>query len=64
MRKARQRRNGRGSAWKAAETFGCDMSQIESNLCKTTSELMLAHSRALATALELRAAMEKRHART
>ena len=62
------RKNGKAqpvqSAWKVAEAYGCDMSLIESNLRKTPQERIRAHSRALATATTLRAAMEKRHARS
>lgn len=50
------------SAWKAAESYGFDMSLIESNLEKTPYERIRAHSRALAAVLALRAAMERRPA--
>ncbi len=51
------------AAWKAAEKAGHDMSLIESNLRKTPYQRIRAHSRALATAVMLRQAMAKRHAR-
>jgi hypothetical protein len=57
-------RDSRSDAWKAAEKQGCDMSLVESNLCKTPYERIRVHSRALATAVMLRQAMEKRHARS
>ena len=51
-----------GPAWKAAEAYGCDMSLIEVNLGKTPCERIRAHDRALAMALALRAAMDRRRA--
>ena len=51
-----------GSAWKAAESYGCDMSLIEVNLTKTPHERIQAHDRALAMALALRRAMDGRTA--
>jgi hypothetical protein len=53
----------KASAWEAAEKQGHDMSLIESNLRKTPYERIRAHNRALATAVMLRQAMEKRNAR-
>ena len=58
-----QPRNSKSVAWEAAERAGYDMSLIESNLRKTPYERIHAHSRALATAVMLRRAMEKRHAK-
>ena len=55
--------NKQTSAWKLAEEYGCDMSLLEDNLRKTPSERIKSHQRALNTALMLRKAMEKRHAR-
>jgi hypothetical protein len=48
------------SAWAAAEDYGCDMSLLESNLRKTPAERLRAHGRALAAALALREATERR----
>ena len=64
----RSMRSSRGRAckqvaWKAAEQEGYDMSLVESNLRKTPYERIRAHSRALATAVMLREAMEKWRAR-
>ena len=56
-------RDSRSVAWNAAEKEGYDMSLVESNLRKTPYERIRVHSRALATAVMLRRAMEKRHAR-
>lgn len=53
----------RSVAWEAAEKEGYDMSLVESNLRKTPYERIRVHSRALATAVMLRRAMEKRYAR-
>ena len=61
--KPNQSRKTESVAWKAAEKDGYDMSLVESNLRKTPYERIRAHSRALATALMLRRAMEDRHAR-
>jgi hypothetical protein len=60
--KSNQSRKTELVAWKAAEKDGYDMSLVESNLRKTPCERIRAHSRALATALMLRRAMEARHA--
>jgi len=49
--------------WKAAEKEGYDRSLVESNLRKTPSERIRAHSRALATAVMLRQALAQRNAR-
>lgn len=49
-----------GSAWREAESYGCDMSLIEANLRKTPAERIRAHSRALATAFALREGMARR----
>jgi hypothetical protein len=51
------------SAWEEAERAGFDMSLIEHNLSLSVWERIRAHSRALAMALALREAMEKRDAR-
>jgi hypothetical protein len=56
-------RGRKKSAWNAAEEQGYDMSLIESNLRKTPYERIRAHGRALATAVMLRKAMEKRNGR-
>jgi hypothetical protein len=58
-----QSRDGKSVAWKAAEKAGHDMSLVESNLRKTPYERIHTHNRALATAVMLRRAMGKRHAR-
>ena len=50
------------SAWEEAEAEGMDVSLIECNLQKSVWERMLNHDRALAFALELRAAMKRRQA--
>ena len=50
-------------AWKSAEKEGYDMSLVEGNLRKTPFERIRAHNRALATAMMLRRAMERRYAR-
>ena len=50
------------SAWQAAKEYGFDMSLVDDNLRLTPWERIRHHSRALATALTLREAMEKRHA--
>lgn len=50
------------SAWQVAEEYGFDMSLVEDNLRLTPWERIHRHSRALAMALTLREAMEKRHA--
>jgi len=60
--KPKQSRDSKSVAWKAAEKEGYDMSLVEGNLRKTPYERIHAHSRALATAMMLRRAMEKRHA--
>lgn len=52
------------SAWEEAERDGFDMSLIEHNLTLSVWERIRAHSRALAMALALREAMEKRDARS
>lgn len=52
------------SAWEEAERAGFDMSLIEHNLTLSVWERIRAHSRALAMALALREAMEKRDARS
>jgi len=52
------------SAWEDAERAGFDMSLIEHNLTLSVWERIRAHSRALAMALALREAMEKRDARS
>lgn len=49
-----------GSEWDAAREYGFDMDQIERNLELTPAERIRRHCRALALALELRAAAEKR----
>jgi hypothetical protein len=51
-------------AWKAAETYGCDMSLIEDNLRKTPQERLRAHNQALNALLSIREAAEKRHGRS
>ena len=48
------------SAWAAAEAYGCDMSLLESALRKTPAERIRVHGRALAAALALREATERR----
>jgi hypothetical protein len=58
-----QSRAGKSTAWSAAEKEGYDMSLVACNLRKTPYERIRAHSRALATAVMLRRAMQKRHAR-
>ncbi|MCK5529495.1 MAG: hypothetical protein KAI74_07405 [Kiritimatiellae bacterium] len=55
--------NKQTSAWMLAEEYGCDMSLLETNLRKSPSERIKAHQHALNTALMLRKAMEKHHAR-
>ena len=50
------------SAWKAAETYGFDMSLIEANLRRTPAERIRTHARALALALALRQQMKNRRA--
>ena len=50
----------RGSAWAAAEAYGCDMSLLESALRKRPAERIRVHGRALAAALALREAAERR----
>ena len=62
MQKLAQPITSQPSAWKAAEDHGFDMSLVEDNLRLTPWERILRHSLALATALTLREAMEKRHA--
>jgi len=52
------------SAWGQAEREGFDMSLIEHSLSLSVWERIRAHSRALAMALTLREAMEKRDARS
>ena len=52
------------SAWEEAERAGFDMSLIEHSLTLNVWERIRAHSRALAMALALREAMEKRDARS
>ena len=46
--------------WKAAEAYGCDTALLEANLRRSPAERVRRHSRALATALALRQAMERR----
>jgi len=53
----------RESAWDLAAGYGFDMSLIEENLGKTPTERIQAHQRALQTALSLRMAVEKQHAK-
>lgn len=50
--------------WKAAEAYGCDMALLEANLRRSPAERVRRHSRALATAVALRGAMERRRARS
>lgn len=50
--------------WKAAEAHGCDMALLEANLRRSPAERIRRHSRALASALALREAMERRRARS
>jgi hypothetical protein len=52
------------SAWEQAEREGFDMSLIEHSLTLSVWERIRAHSRALAMALALREAMEKRDGRS
>jgi hypothetical protein len=51
------------SAWAKAEEHGCDMSLIEDNLRKTPTQRIRTHQQALNTAVMLRKAMEKKHAK-
>jgi len=53
---------GERSGWEAAVACGCDMSLVERNLVMTPVERIRAHGRALALALALRDAMERRRA--
>jgi hypothetical protein len=55
-------RERKSVAWKSAEKAGYDMSLVEGNLRKTPHERIRAHNRALATAVMLRQAMERRNA--
>lgn len=48
------------STWAAADAYGCDMSLLESSLHRTPSERLRVHGRALAAALALREATERR----
>ena len=64
MQKLAQPMTSQLSAWQAAEEYGFDMSLVEDNLRLTPWERIRRHSRALATALTLREAMEKCHAGT
>jgi hypothetical protein len=50
------------TAWEEAEAEGVDMSLIECNLRRTVWERMITHDRALAFALELRDAVQRREA--
>ena len=58
-----ERRCDGETAWAAAEAYGCDMSLLECSIRKTPAERIQAHSRALAAALALREAMERRAVR-
>ena len=49
------------TAWEEAEAEGMDMSLIECNLRRTVWERMVTHDRALAFALELREAVQRRN---
>jgi len=49
-------------AWEAARAAGIDMSLVEINLRKTPEERLCAHAGALALAMALREAMERRNA--
>jgi hypothetical protein len=51
---------GERTAWAAAEAYGCDMSLLESSLRRTPAERIKVHARALAVALALREATERR----
>jgi hypothetical protein len=51
------------SAWAAAEAHGCDMSLLERSLDRTPAERLRVHGRALAAALALREATERRAVR-
>jgi hypothetical protein len=51
-------------AWQAAAQAGIDMTQLEANLRKTPWERLCAHRRARRIVLELKLAVEKRHARS
>jgi hypothetical protein len=62
--KRHKKHKGGGSAWRAAEAAGFDMSLVEVNLRMTPWERVVSHGRALRTALMLRAAMEQQHGRT
>jgi hypothetical protein len=62
MQKPAQPMTLQPSAWQVAEEYGFDMSLVEDNLRLTPWERIRRHSRALAMALTLRQAMEKRHA--
>jgi hypothetical protein len=48
------------TAWEEAEAEGMDMSLIECNLRRPVWERMVRHDRALAFALELREAVQRR----
>jgi len=52
--------SGARTAWAAAVAYGCDMSLLESNLRRTPAERLKVHARALAAALALREATERR----
>jgi hypothetical protein len=55
-----RRRRGHGDAWKAAESYGCDMTLLERNLKLTPAQRIRANSRALNLAISLRKAMERK----
>ena len=67
MKEEGRNRGDQADPWKQAEEAGLDMSLLEANLRRTPLERIRAHDRALATALALRAAVQRinqGHART
>ena len=58
----RQLFESRNCAAAEAEAYGIDLSLLEENLRLSPEERIRAHCRALQTALELRAAMERKRA--
>jgi len=62
--KVSSKKTGQESAWREAETYGVDMSLLESNLKKSPLERIRTHNRALATALALRQGMKHRHGKS
>lgn len=55
-------RDGRGPAWQAAGRYGIDLTLLEASLRLTPTERLDRHESALALALELERAGERRRA--